>query len=90
MKSVKLDVTQSEKEMLCSIGAVAVENESGTVTFTYPTYLSMQEIMNYLEDAIARQESDSGDWLRAKEWREAKPGLHTKIRKAFMGVVANG
>lgn len=40
-------------------------------------------ILKALEAAIERQEMDSGDWVRAREYREAKGILIAKTRLQF-------
>lgn len=90
MKAVRLEITQTEKELLLAIGNVHVINtlEDGTmkVQFAFARWLSMQELMQIFESAIQYQESDQGDWLRAKEWRAAESGLKDKIRKAYLRI----
>lgn len=85
-----LQVTQSEKELLDAVGFVGIREHclDGTmkVNFAFARWLNMQELVGVLESTIQRQESDQGDWLRAKEWRAAESGLKDKIRVAYMRV----
>lgn len=46
--------------------------------------LTVKQMIDRIESKIEFQESDHGDWLRAKEWREAKPGLISKLRRALL------
>jgi hypothetical protein len=91
MKEIVLNVTQTEYEILTTIGVVSNRpvgaKERFNVVFGFPSEYTMDELMEGFEKAISFQESDSGDWLRAKQWRDAKSDLLGKIRRAYLVLV---
>lgn len=48
---------------------------------------SMIDVVSAIEKAIALQETDHGDWLRAKEWRDVKDSLISKLRRQHIKLV---
>jgi hypothetical protein len=76
-------IPEPELQLLKFLGTVGAVTEK-SVEFSFPLYLQFSELIRAMEDAIERQESDQGDWLTAKYWREAKPHLLNKLRKAML------
>ena len=80
-------MNQTEYEMLTQFGIVEVLTErSGqfNVLFRFPSEYTLEDLMDSFDKAIEYQESDSGDWIRAAEWRAGKSELLTKLRRAYL------
>lgn len=87
MTELVLELTFSEFELLrrsgieCRfIGTGAVNLVNSLVAIPSPSRHEFEYFVAEIEKAILFQESDHGCWSVAKEWREAKPTLLSKIR----------
>ncbi len=77
---MKIELTQTEKE-ICSVCGLDAHIEGNVLD---ANQYQAGIIVRRIEEIIERQESDQGDWIRAKEMREAKPALIAKLRKILI------
>lgn len=85
---MKIELTDVEREMVwvsadfsLTAANAARKIEGNTIDLT------QQEagiIAHRIEKLIQAQETDQGDWLRAKEYRDAKSGLIKKLRGVIL------
>lgn len=81
---MKIKLSQNESEIVSSCGFGSHVEADPEGKFMIINSYQAGAMAHRIDEAIKGQETDQGDWLRAKEWRDAKGDLINKLRQLIL------